>query len=276
MCFERFFMPSKDKSDQSHIDQCIALGDAAFSKEQLLEATTRYAQARVMLKQAGISDSDQLRHCLETLGEIYDKRDKPEEALEIIQALRTIDDSIDNRRAYITFLHRIAGAYEKQGERDRAEEAYSEALTEATELLPADDPLLGRLNTACIEIFKRTVKSRKLTTSDAQVKLSTLHSAVPFEETHRPIRKPNSSYRREGIEAAEGRGNVRQKANSRLTKMRILLQSNVLALGLSLVLIVSLIQAAIFIQQKQAPAQKPSVHKSTPVVPSKKTRLTHQ
>ena len=41
------------------------------------------------------------------------------------------------------------------------EEAYDRALVQATELLPANDPMIGQLNTACIEIFKTAFKSVK-------------------------------------------------------------------------------------------------------------------
>jgi tetratricopeptide (TPR) repeat protein len=258
-------MHTRDKPDRKEIEQCIALGNEAFSNAQLLEATTRYAKARLLLKQADIADSVELRHCLERLAEIYQQRSMPEDGLEIVLALRELDDSLANRRAYVSLLAHIASDYQKQGDRERAEAAYGEALAEATELLPPSDPLIGTLNNACIEYFKRTFKSKKLTVTDTNVKLARLPTDAPIavppepeKKVKRPARSAGAIYTTPSTESGAAAQSGRLGPFS-LKKIQIVLQSSVVSLGLSLLLIFSLIQAALFMPPQQSDDKQLSI-----------------
>ena len=78
-------MEPSEKPEQTAIDQYLALGEAAITEGQFIEAEKYFVQA-----------------------------------LQASDALRSMEDSSEHRRVYVNVLYKIGQGLEKQGERDRA------------------------------------------------------------------------------------------------------------------------------------------------------------
>jgi len=237
-------MPIKKDSTQGRVAQSILDGNIALSKNELDEAAAHFEQASKKLRLARISDGPELKSCLKGLADIYLRQDRTDEALKKAKALIKIDDTPESRRLYVVILSAIATARAAGNDRQAAEEAYGLALSEATALLPPNDPLTKELNTACLEIFKRTIKFKAITAIDQQVVLSSLPTDAPVEDDDDDEEEELRKRQKEEVEE------MRKASVWSGSHMPSFLHSHLLLVTLSLLLIGAFVKAALLVPTK--------------------------
>jgi hypothetical protein len=119
----------------------LAAGHAAFERLQFGVAVQHYEQARLVLEEMGLKDNSLLQDCLQKLSECYTFLDKPQEALEIIQALRRVDE-----RNQLAMWLRKASTLRSQGKYAEAVKIYKEGLEVGGLSLSLGDPLMIQFN----------------------------------------------------------------------------------------------------------------------------------
>jgi len=236
-------MQPNEQSLQSKIAEYISLGDVAYSEGELVEASKRYLQARLLFQEEGIDDSPELRHCLKALADIYALREQPEEALDLMEALRALDDSSDNRRSVVTILSTIATSHDMQGDLEEAIAYYKEAFAQANCLLPPDDPLIGRLDKACVEICRKADEQPRTLTEVILNRLPVKDPTVVLAAVDlSPVESAQSSS--QSLPAKAPRIKIRHITASG-TKMSYILRSHGLSVCLSVMLLACLIKAVV-------------------------------
>ena len=239
-------MNNTDKNERKGTEKSVYLGSVALNNNQLPEALQHFESAQTQLKADGVKDGRDLRTCLKGLTHVYKELGKVDKALDASQRLIKIDNALENRQYYIGILIKIAEDYETHGQPLKAEQAFSDALEEATTLLPEEDPLFKKLNAACAQIFKRTFKGKVISQAATHVILTAMPKPEPVDIAPKAQAQPveTEEVEKENPNDYFIAGPLPQSNRKNLTTRQLfdsMLQSQSLLITISTLLIVALI-----------------------------------
>jgi len=139
-------------------------GNELFEASRFEDAALEYNRAlELVAKLEWQNKQDQEFVILQNLGDIYMFLDKPEQAVELYE--RTKEQRFTARvpaSKYIAALIKLGTYYEDNNCFSDAEKEYRKAVEVAAEFLEKDDPILVRLNEACLNLARNrsTLMSR--------------------------------------------------------------------------------------------------------------------
>lgn len=141
----------------------ISNGDELFHETRFEDAEKEYVRALALIGSLDVPTSDEEFKVLQNLGDIYLFLDQPEKAVELYEC--TIAERFTSKvppSKYIAALVKLGAEHEEKNCFNDAERQYRKAVEVAAEHLEKDDPILVRLNQACLDLARNrsTLMSR--------------------------------------------------------------------------------------------------------------------
>lgn len=152
----------------------ISNGDELFHESRFEDAEREYIRALELIGSLDVPTNDEEFKVLQNLGDIYLFLDKPDKAVELYEC--TKQDRFTAKvpaSKYIAALIKLGATHEEKNCFNDAERQYRKAVEVAAEHLEKDDPILVRLNQACLDLARNrsTLMSRFSSTEVERIRV---------------------------------------------------------------------------------------------------------
>lgn len=152
----------------------ISNGDELFSEGRFEDAEKDYIRALELIGTLDVPTIDEEFKVLQNLGDIYLFLDQPDKAVELYEC--TKEDRFTSKvpaSKYIAALIKLGATQEEKNCFNDAERQYRKAVEVAAEHLEKDDPILVRLNQACLDLARNrsTLMSRFSSTEVERIRV---------------------------------------------------------------------------------------------------------
>jgi tetratricopeptide (TPR) repeat protein len=209
----------KEEELKQELELSLQSGDAAINSIDFDLACTHYERALLLLSQLPIYGGEQTRHCLHNLSDAYIFLGKPEKALSMLDQLWKFESNSAVSIETVKILAKRAATCRAARFYGEAESTYREALMLACQILPPSDPLITSLNSAYIDLHKRSAPELIIKHSEQQTLLKKIQageSIVRRQSPQKPGLKP---------EVSVSRFSFRARLNSDNQRWRLVLRS---------------------------------------------------
>jgi len=154
---------SDEAAARDAFDWYLSNANDMFEANRFEDAALEYNRALELLNSLPGPNYDHEFHILQNLGDIYMFLDQPEQAVQLYE--RTKQQHFNAKipaAKYIAALIKLGTLHEDNNCFGDAEKEYRKAIEIAAEFLPQDDPILVRLNDACLNLARNrsTLMSR--------------------------------------------------------------------------------------------------------------------
>lgn len=178
----------------------------AFDRGQFEDARMDLERALDFMHRDPPQFIESIRDCYVDLIDIYMLLNRPQEALSACEALIQLEPGRQKDRNYIEIITKTAQACEAMGNLSAADAVYKEAALLAGTLLPLEDPLHNKLNTALVALHAKRNRDEALSETDKEF----------FRQVEQNKPMPGS---RIGLREKEGRKKKRQKSPFKLPNL---------------------------------------------------------
>jgi hypothetical protein len=230
---------------QQDLDLKLHSGKESFGRGNFAQSLKHFEDAVALLNCLQLQDSHQMKFCFRNLLECYQEVGDPDRALETLDRLIKIDDSLTGSEK-VKILTNSASLFANNSRYDEAWATYWRALELASDVLPDDDPLMSELNEAYISLHKKfsaqdnrraPLKDGEATsvlTSSRKQLTDLLEKPAPSPPKSRSLARKSYNMLDRFIGAARG--------VSKNKKSRALLQSNWFMFALTAVFLICVVE----------------------------------